>query len=211
MDCLLDGHRGAGALEGCLGLVGGLLGHLLQDRLRGAVHQVLGLLETEAGERAHLLDDLDLLVAGGLEDDVELVLPGLLLCATGGTAGCGGGSGGDRGGRGDAEGVLELLHELRELDEGHLLERLKELVGAELRHGGGSFLLWSGGGGGPISPRWSPRRLPRWWCSPRRQPRDWAPRPRPRARLQPTLSSGRLRLPLAGHWGPARPSAAAPR
>ena len=31
----------------------------------GAVHQLLGLLETEVGERAHLLDDLDLLVAGG--------------------------------------------------------------------------------------------------------------------------------------------------
>jgi hypothetical protein len=46
---------------------------------------------------------------------------------------------GDRGGGGDAEGVLELLHELAELDQRHLLERVKELVGAELRHGGVSF------------------------------------------------------------------------
>ena len=40
----------------------------------GAVDEVLGLLEAQAGERADLLDDLDLLVAGGGEDDVELAL-----------------------------------------------------------------------------------------------------------------------------------------
>ena len=97
--------------------------------------QVLGLLETEAGERAHLLDDLDLLVAGGLEDDVELVLLRGLFGAAGAAGGRGGGNG-DRSGRGDAEGVLELLHELAELEEGHLLERVEELVGGELRHGG---------------------------------------------------------------------------
>src|SRR4051812_390018 len=60
----LEGDGGAGALEGGLGLVRGLLVDLLQDRLRSGVHEVLGLLESEARERAHLLDDLDLLVAG---------------------------------------------------------------------------------------------------------------------------------------------------
>src|SRR3954464_14521295 len=127
--CLLDGHRGAGALEGCLGLVGGLLGHLFQDRLRGAVHQVLGLLETEAGERAHLLDDLDLLVAGGLEDDVELVLllGGSLAGRTRGREPARRDR--DGGGGGDVEGVLELLHEVAELEEGHLLERVEQRVG----------------------------------------------------------------------------------
>ena len=92
----------------------------------------------EAREAAHLLDDLDLLVAGGLEDDVELVL--LLASGLAGSGPAGGGGGnGDRSGRGDAEGLLELLHELGELDEGHLLERVEEVVGAELRHGGGPF------------------------------------------------------------------------
>ena len=43
--------------------------------------QVLGLLEAEAGDFADGLDDVDLLVAGGLEDDVEL---GLLLDRRGG-------------------------------------------------------------------------------------------------------------------------------
>src|SRR6185312_9185103 len=71
---LLDRDRSAGALEGSLRLLRGLLVDLLEDGLRRAVDQVLGLLETEAGERAHLLDDLNLLVASGLKDDVELVL-----------------------------------------------------------------------------------------------------------------------------------------
>src|SRR5262249_58552034 len=71
---LLDGDRGAGALEGRLGLVSGLLVGPLEDRLRSAVHQGIGLLEAEAGQRPDLLDDLDLLVARRLQDDVELVL-----------------------------------------------------------------------------------------------------------------------------------------
>src|SRR4051794_32721166 len=43
-------------LELGLGLLGLLLGHLLQDGLGGAVDQVLGLLEAQVGEGAHLLD-----------------------------------------------------------------------------------------------------------------------------------------------------------
>src|ERR1022692_5081898 len=58
---LLDRDGGAGALQGCLGLLRGLLVRPLQDRLWGAVDQVLGLLEAQAGERANLLYDLGLL------------------------------------------------------------------------------------------------------------------------------------------------------
>jgi hypothetical protein len=76
---LLDRDGGAGGLEGLGSLLGGLLRDLLEDRLRGAVDEVLGLLEAQGGELAHDLDDLDLLVAGTLEDDVELVLLGLGL------------------------------------------------------------------------------------------------------------------------------------
>src|SRR5665811_1168739 len=53
-------------------------------------------------------------------------------------AGRGNGNGGRRS---DTEGVLEQLHELRELDQRHFLERLDELCGAELCHGGSSFLV----------------------------------------------------------------------
>src|SRR5690606_34676269 len=134
-NALLDGDRRAGLLQGLLGLVRGLLVDLLQQRLRRAVHQVLGLLEAEARQRADLLDDLDLLVACGLQDDVELILRGGLLGRGGGTARTrGGGHGRDRRGGLDVEDLLELLHELRELEKGHLLERVEQLVGAELRH-----------------------------------------------------------------------------
>src|SRR5918911_3085975 len=53
-----------------------LLGDAGLDGLRRAVHQVLRLLEAEAGQLAHDLDHLDLLGAGFAQDDVEL---GLLL------------------------------------------------------------------------------------------------------------------------------------
>src|SRR5690606_7496368 len=101
-----------------------------------------GLLQAEGRQTTHLLDDLDLLVADGVEDDVELVLLlggfGATLAATGGGGGRAGH--GDRGGGGDVERLLELLHELGELDEGELLESVDELVGAELRHEWRSFL-----------------------------------------------------------------------
>src|SRR5680860_522559 len=137
-DASLDSDGGAGALEGLLGLLCGLLGDLLENSLGGRLDEVLGLLEAEARERADLLDDVDLLLAGGLEDDVELVLLGgfLTRVAATGDGGCGGGN---RSGCGHTEGLLELLHELAELQEGHLLEGVEQLVGAELRHGGVPF------------------------------------------------------------------------
>src|SRR5664280_2287886 len=49
----------------------------------------------------------------------------------------------DRGSGGNAESVLELLYELRQLEQRHLFERVEQLVGAELRHGGGPS--WYGG------------------------------------------------------------------
>ena len=52
------------ASRASLGPVGILLGGALKHRLRGTVNQVLGILQAEVGERTHLLDDLDLLVAG---------------------------------------------------------------------------------------------------------------------------------------------------
>src|SRR4051812_21495161 len=129
---LLDGHRCAGGLELGLRVLGGVLVDLLEQRLGGAVDEILGLLEAQAGhDLADDLDDADLLLAGTLEDDVEL---GLLLGSLGrGTGGAGGGGGGPRG-RGDVEGLLERLDELRELQQGQFLERVEQVFGAELGH-----------------------------------------------------------------------------
>src|SRR5215213_3011617 len=130
----LDGDGGAGALERGLGLLGGVLGDLLQHRLGRVVDQVLGLLEAERGQRAHLLDDLDLLVAGSLEDDVELVLLGSGLVATAAATGGRGGRDGHGSSSGDVERLLELLHEVGQLEEGHLLERVEQVRAGNLGH-----------------------------------------------------------------------------
>src|SRR5881397_1237823 len=80
---LLDLDRRSLLLELLLHVFGLGLGHLFLDRLRRAVHEVLGLLQAEPRELAHDLDDLDLLFAGRAEDDVDLTL----LFGGGGSAG----------------------------------------------------------------------------------------------------------------------------
>src|SRR5205814_9525996 len=57
-------------------LFGFLLGHAFLHGAGRAFHQILGLLQAQAGDGPDLFDDLDLLLAAGLEDDREL---GLLL------------------------------------------------------------------------------------------------------------------------------------
>src|SRR4051794_29431934 len=85
----LDGA--AGLFELALELLGLLAIDALLDRLGGLVHERLGLLEAQAGGRAHDLDHLDLLVAGACQHHVDRA--GLLL---GGTAAVTGGGGGGR-------------------------------------------------------------------------------------------------------------------
>src|SRR5262245_18520445 len=135
---LLDLDLGALLLEGCLDLLGLVLGDALLDGLRRRVDEVLRLLEAQAGELANDLDHRDLVGADLGEDGREL---GLLLLdggRGGSTATRGRRRGDGDGGRGgDAEAVLELLLELRELEHGHLLEGLEELVGGQGGHRGG--------------------------------------------------------------------------
>ena len=69
----LDG--GASLFQLSLSLLGVFLLSLLEDGLRSAVDEALGLSQAEVGDGADGLDDLDLLVADGGEDDVELVDP----------------------------------------------------------------------------------------------------------------------------------------
>src|SRR6186713_3268915 len=57
---LLDFDLGALLLEGSLDLLGLVLGYAFLDGLGRSIDQVLGLLEAEAGELPHDLDDRDL-------------------------------------------------------------------------------------------------------------------------------------------------------
>src|SRR5262249_9695993 len=124
---LLDLDGRARFLELRLDRVGLVLGDAFLDRLRSRVHEVLGLLQTETGDRAHDLDHLDLLAARGLDPDVE---GGLLLRRGAVTAGggCAGRRDRDRSGGRDAPLVLDLLLQLDQLEDGHLPQLVEHLV-----------------------------------------------------------------------------------
>ena len=85
--------------------------------------QVLGLLEAEAGDLAHRLDDVDLLVAGAGEDDGELVLH----LDRSGSSGAGSGGDRDRSGGADAPLLFEQLAELSGLEDRQGRELLDQL------------------------------------------------------------------------------------
>ena len=91
----------------------------------GVVDQVLGLLQAQAGDLADHLDDLDLLGAGCLEDNVELrlLLDGLGRGTGAGAAGRGSGHDG-----GDVELLLELLHEVSQLEDGHVADGVEQFL-----------------------------------------------------------------------------------
>src|SRR5215470_3642978 len=91
---LLEFHLGPDLFQLGLDLLRLVLGHAFLDRLGRPLDQILGLLEAQAGERAHLFDHLDLLVADGGEHGGEL---GLLFGWRGGAGAAGSRSDGDRG------------------------------------------------------------------------------------------------------------------
>src|ERR671921_1426067 len=122
---LLQFHSGAGFLELGFQGIGVFAAEGLLDGVRGLVDEGFGLLEAEARGGPDDLDDLDLFFARPLEHDVEL---GLLLFGGGRAVA---GSAGSRGccycrGR-DAEALLQSAHELRKLENGHVLDRLHQL------------------------------------------------------------------------------------
>src|SRR5215831_11757000 len=88
------------------------------DGLTAGFDQVLRLLEAEARDRAHLLDDVDFLFAAGLEDDGKFRL---LLDRRRGAGGRRGGNGHWRC-SGDAPLLFQKFGELRRLQDGQLRE-----------------------------------------------------------------------------------------
>src|SRR3954453_971894 len=125
---LLELDACAGFLELGLELVGLVALDAFLDGLRGLVDEGLGLLQAQAGRRADDLDDLDLLVAGRGEDDVDG--RGLLLGRSVATAATGGRGGPGAARRGDPERLLERLDALRELEDGDALELLDPISSA---------------------------------------------------------------------------------
>src|SRR5690625_629094 len=113
---LLELDLGASFLELLLDLLGLFLRSAFLDRLAAGLDQILRLLQPERGARADFLDDVDLLVTGLDQYDVELGL--LFLGGSGATA---------TGGRGHHHGtaccgldpvlVLEQILELRRLQQ----------------------------------------------------------------------------------------------
>src|SRR5258708_20826791 len=73
---LLDLDSGTRILKLLLELRRFVLVDALLDRLRRALDEVLGLFEAEARDRKDFLDHVDLLVADGPANDVELGLHG---------------------------------------------------------------------------------------------------------------------------------------
>src|SRR3954453_15570400 len=125
---LLEFDARSGLFELALQRVGLVALDALLDGLRGLVHEGLGLLEPQAGRRADHLDDLDLLVAGAGEDDVDR---GRLLLGRGavGCSACCRSSGCDCR-RGHAELLLEGLDALCELCDRNALELLNPILRA---------------------------------------------------------------------------------
>src|ERR1700693_5725506 len=111
---LLDLGLAAGILQLLLCCLGVGLVDAFLDRLRCAVDDVLGFLESQAGELAHCLDHVDLVVADGGQHHGEL---GLLF--DGRRRGGGRRRGSDGSSGGNAELLFHRLDELGQLEDGH--------------------------------------------------------------------------------------------
>src|SRR3954467_7489291 len=132
-EALADADLRADVFELLPDRLGLFLGHAFLDRLRRALDEVLGFLQTQAGDFADDLDDLDLVAAGFRQRDVEL---GLFFdrgrCR--GAAARTRGRHGHRGRRAHAEFGFERLHELRELEDADALDVVDHLLLIQFCH-----------------------------------------------------------------------------
>src|SRR5699024_6726700 len=104
-----------------------------EDSLRCALNELLSFLQAQAGnDFANSLNNADLLCASVGQDNVELVL---LFLSSSVCTWCSSSDSSYRSSSGYVEDLFEFINELRELDEGHFLERFNELVLGELSHG----------------------------------------------------------------------------
>src|SRR5262245_52657326 len=110
---LLEFHLGPSLFQLGLDLLRLVLADTFLDGLGRALDQILGLLEAQTGERAHLLDHLDLLLhAGGAHVGASR----LLLDWSGGSTAAGSGGHGHRGRGGDAPLLLQHFRQVGGLE-----------------------------------------------------------------------------------------------
>ena len=138
---LLEGDSSASLFELGFDFLSLVLGNAFLDSLRSVLDNFLGFLEAETGDLADNLDDSYLVVAEALEDDVEL---GLLLSSS--SASSRSSSNGNRSSSGHAKGLLDVLHELGSLEQGHLLQSLNDLFASN------SHVSFLSKGPGPSQP-----------------------------------------------------------
>src|SRR4051812_28403963 len=120
---LLQFHLGASLFELGLDLVGFVLVYAFLDRLGRAFDEVLGFLEAQAGDGADFLNDFDLLVAGGSENDRELGL--FFSRSSGSSSGTGDRNGGSSG---HAPLFFEELCELGSFEHGQAREVVDDFL-----------------------------------------------------------------------------------
>src|SRR6187431_2954999 len=134
---LLDLDLGARCFELLLDVLGLFLADVLFDRLGSAFDQVLGFLETQSGDLADGLDDVDLVGTTVGENDGELRL---LFDSSSNSAAASGSSHGDRS-RADAPLRLELFDELGDLDHREVGEEVDDLITSNFSHFSNSYEL----------------------------------------------------------------------
>ena len=119
-DKLLDLGLGAGFLQLGNQLLGVFLGDSFLQGLGAVVHQILGVLQAQAGSGTDNLDDTQLGSTGALQDNVEL---GLLFNLSGSTSS---GSGNSGGSGGNAENLFQSVNQFGQLQNGQFLNLLNQ-------------------------------------------------------------------------------------
>ena len=124
------------------------------DCLRGSVDDRFGLFQAKAGDRAHLFDHTDLLVAGCFQHDIKV---SLLFSGSISTTTASGGCGSNGSSSANAPLLLKVLNQLRSLQKGQPLSLVCNFLKAGVKLGDfglfGHFLgllgvfvpFWNGG------------------------------------------------------------------
>lgn len=111
------------------------------NSFRSAVNESFSVFQAEAGNFTDNFDNTDFFVASRLENDVKF---GFFFSSS--SASSRSSSNGNRSSSGHAKGLLDVLHELGSLEQGHLLQSLNDLFASN------SHVSFLSKGPGPSQP-----------------------------------------------------------